>query len=75
MTKSGTISLCNNVQIVQRKDYNCAQTRENIVKAWKRIYGDQFYYCWIQISPHTIDDEISKDGTNLKRIGVAVEPM
>lgn len=59
----GTISLCNKVQVLRTIQYSGPAKRDKIIRQWKRLYKERFYYCWIEISPG-ITEHINPDGTN-----------
>ena len=59
----GIVSIGNNVQVIKSVNYNSRDHREEIIKGWKVLYRDRFYYCWIQIDPYTTDN-VKMDGTN-----------
>lgn len=63
MSHPGIIMLCNNIQQVKASQYHIRKARHKIIDNWKRLYGNRFYKCWLQIFPDT-DENINANGVN-----------
>lgn len=62
MSHSGSIMIGINDE--QRcLSYHSRKARHKVIDNWKRLYGERFYKCWLQIIPDT-DENINANGEN-----------
>ena len=65
--KTGTIMLVSEFdEVVSSKQYTRLHHRKEIIGEWKKIYGERFNRCAIQISPTTNIQKIGKNGENIR---------
>lgn len=65
--KTGTIMLISEFEeVVSSKQYTRIYHRKEIIGEWKKIYGERFNRCAIQIHPTTNIQKIGKNGENIR---------
>jgi len=65
--KTGTIMLISEFdEVVSSKQYTRIYHRKEIIGEWKKIYGERFNRCSIQINPTTNIQKIGKNGENIR---------